>query len=91
MNISIRIPAALRGFTGGLTEVVASGRTLGAVLDDMEARYRGVKLALFDKQGRPLRFVAIFVNGVDMRALQGLETPVSPGAEIDIVSAIAGG
>ena len=91
MSITIRIPTAMRVFTGGLAEVAASGKTLGAVLDDMETKHRGIKVALCDRQGQPLRFVAIFVNGVDVRTLQGLETPVSPDAEIDIVTAIAGG
>lgn len=91
MSITIRIPTALRGLAGGLTEVSASGETLGAVLDDMEARYCGIRRALCDERGRPLRFVAIFVNGVDVRTLRGMETAVAPDTEIDIVSAIAGG
>jgi molybdopterin synthase sulfur carrier subunit len=91
MSVTIRIPTALRGFTGGLTEVVASGVTLNALLDDMEAQHGGIKQALCDEHGRPPRFVAIFVNGVDVRTLQGMKTAVAPDAEIDIVSAIAGG
>jgi molybdopterin synthase sulfur carrier subunit len=91
MSLMIRIPTALRGLTGGLAEVPASGATLGAVLNDLEARHRGIRRALCDEQGRPLRFVAIFVNGMDVRTLQGLGTPLAPDAEIDIVSAIAGG
>ena len=81
----------MRGLTGGQTEVAAAGETLNALLDHMESQYGGIKRALCDEQGRLLRFVAIFVNGVDVRTLQGMATAVAPDAEIDIVSAIAGG
>lgn len=91
MSVRIRIPAAMRNRTGGLTEVVTSGKTLGAVLAGMEAQHPGIKRALCDEQGRPLKFIAIFVEGVDVRTLQGMETPLAPDAEVDIVCAIAGG
>jgi sulfur-carrier protein len=91
MSITIRIPTALRNLTGGLSEVVAQGNTLGAVLAGMEAQHPGFRRALCDEQGRPLKFVAIFVDGVDVRTLQGMETALPPNAEVDIVCAIAGG
>ena len=91
MSITIRIPTAMRNLTGGLSEVATSGETLGAVLAGMEAQHPGIQRALCDEQGRLLKFVAIFVEGVDVRTLQGMETVVSPDAEVDIVCAIAGG
>ena len=91
MSITIRIPTAMRSLTGGLDEVVTSGKTLGAVLAGMEAQHPGIKRALCDEQGRPLKFVAIFVDGADVRTLRGMETAVAPDAEVDIVCAIAGG
>lgn len=91
MSITIRIPTALRRITGGMSEVNACGNTLGALLAGMESQYPGIRRALCDEQGRLLRFVAIFVDGVDVRTLKGMETALPPAAEVDIVCAIAGG
>jgi molybdopterin converting factor small subunit len=33
----------------------------------------------------------VFVDGQDIRGLEGLETPVSPGATILLLPAVAGG
>ena len=42
-------------------------------------------------EGNNVGFVNIYVNGEDVRFLQGLETSTSTGDEISIVPAVAGG
>ena len=36
-------------------------------------------------------FVNVYLNGEDVRFLQGLETPINDGDEVSIVPAVAGG
>jgi sulfur-carrier protein len=91
VSVTVRIPAAMRHLTGGLSEVAASGETLEALLASLEATHPGIQRAVCDERGGLLRFVAVFVDGLDARTLQGLATPVPPDGEVDIVSAIAGG
>ncbi len=91
MSVRVRIPTPLRRFTGGSEEVVASGATVGAVVDEMERQFPGIKERLCDEEGRVRRFVNIYVNGDDIRFLNDLETPVKDGDELSIVPAIAGG
>ena len=88
---TVRIPAPLRKLTNDQEVVAASGTTLGAVLDELNAAYPGLGERILDEQGTIRRFVNIFVNDEDVRFLQEKETPVKEVDEISIVPAIAGG
>jgi len=91
MSVRVRIPTPLRRFTANAEEVGVNGDTIGAVVDDLERKFPGMKERLCDDQGRVRRFVNIYVNGDDIRFLNGLESHVNDGDEIAIVPAIAGG
>lgn len=88
---TVRIPTPLRKLTNNEEEVTASGATLGAVLEELNATYPGLGERILDEQGAIRRFVNIFVNDEDVRFLQEKETPVKETDEISIVPAIAGG
>ena len=85
---TIHIPAPLRGLTGGESTVTAAGGTLGKLIDDLDARYPGVKARLVE--GDRIRpGMAVFVNSV--QAPSRLETKVVEDADIYFTPAIAGG
>lgn len=91
MSVRVRIPTPLRRFTGGAEEVRVNGSTIGAVVEELERTFPGMKERLCDEQGRVRRFVNIYVNGDDIRFLSSIETAVQDGDEVAIVPAIAGG
>jgi sulfur-carrier protein len=91
MSTRVRVPTPLRRFTRGSEEVGANGATIGAVVEDLERQFPGIKEKLCDDEGRVRRFVNIYLNGDDIRFLQNLETGVKDGDELSIVPAIAGG
>jgi molybdopterin synthase sulfur carrier subunit len=91
MAVHVRIPTPLRRFTAGAEEVGAAGATVGAVVNDLERQFGGIKERLCDEEGRVRRFVNIYLNGDDIRFLSNLETAVKDGDELSIVPAIAGG
>ena len=72
----VRIPTPLRKLTNNQEEVTASGATLGAILDELNAAHPGLGERILDEQGSIRRFVNIFVNDEDVRFLQEKETPV---------------
>jgi sulfur-carrier protein len=91
MAVSVRIPTALRRFTAGAEEVVASGNTVGQIVNDLERQFPGFKTTLCDEAGRTRRYVNLYVNGDDIRFLKSLDTEVKEGDVILVIPAIAGG
>ena len=87
MAITIRTGAALKALLAGEQTACAEGTTVGELLDDLNIRDR-----LCDDTGKVRRHFNIHINdGEDVRLLQGLDTPVSDGDTVTILSAIAGG
>lgn len=91
MAITVRIPTPLRTLTEGKDEVDASGANIGAIIEDLEKNYPGLKERLCDDKGAVRRFVNIYLNEEDIRFLDSLESDVKDGDAVSIVPAIAGG
>lgn len=86
----VRIPTPLRTLTGGKDEVEASGGTIAELVENLEAKYPGIRDRLLDEKG-VRRFINIFVGDEDIRFLDGLKTELKGNEHISIVPAIAGG
>ncbi|WP_341231127.1 MoaD/ThiS family protein [Nocardioides salarius] len=91
MSVSVRIPTILRTYTGGESEVPASGATLGEVLDDLESRHPGIRSRILDDNGALRRFVNVYVGNDDVRFLDDLATPTPDGVQVSVIPAVAGG
>ena len=57
----------------------------------MDKSYSGIYDRLIDSKGDIFGFVNIYVNGEDVKYLEGLGTKLSSNDEITIVPAVAGG
>ena len=91
MPVKVQIPAPLRSLTAGAAEVEIEAATVGALIEGLDARYRGVRSRLCDEEGRLRSYVRVFVNGEDARALGDAKAPLRSGDTVSIVPAIAGG
>ena len=91
MSVTVRIPTPLRRVTNGQDKVSVEGSNLSEVVGSLDAQYPGLKERLCDEQGEIRNFVNIYVNGEDVRFLQGLDSVTKAGDEISIVPAVAGG
>ncbi|MCW2818570.1 MAG: cysO 2 [Marmoricola sp.] len=94
MAIEVRIPTILRTYTGGEKAVPASGATLAALIEDLEANHPGLKDRLVeqkDGQDDLRRFVNLYVNDEDVRFTGGLGTELSDGDQVVVLPAVAGG
>ncbi len=87
---TIRIPPTLRAETGGERQVSAEGATVRELLDDLVSRFPGLRAQLVE-DGDIAPFVNVYVEGEDVRTLDGLDTPVSEGATVILLPAMAGG
>lgn len=71
--------------------VEANGGSVRSILDELEGKYPRLTGKIRDETGTIRRFVRVFVNGDDVRGLQGLDTPVAGADRVDILHSIAGG
>jgi sulfur-carrier protein len=86
----VRIPPQLRSEVGGEREVPADGGTVRELLDDLMDRFPALRPQLVeDDDIAP--FVNVYVEGEDVRTLDGLETPVEHGSTVILLPAMAGG
>ena len=86
----VRIPPTLRGETEGAREVEARGETVRELLDDLMGRFPALRGQIL-REDELVPFVNVYVEGEDIRFLDGLETPVEDGDEVTILPAVAGG
>ena len=77
--------------TNGQDKVEVDSSTLAGMVETLESSYPGFKERLIDENGELRYFVNIYLNGEDVRFLQGLDTSISTGDEVSIVPAGAGG
>jgi MoaD family protein len=90
MAIRVKIPTQLRSATEGESTASVDGTTVGEVLDSLYSRYGELRSRIAEDGGLR-RFVNVYLDGEDIRFLDGLETPVSDGDEVTILPAVAGG
>ncbi len=91
MSITVRIPTPLRRVTDGQDKVDVEGSTIKEIIDSLDGQFPAIKERLCDEQGQLRNFVNIYVNGEDLRFLDGIDSAVKEGDEISIVPAVAGG
>jgi sulfur-carrier protein len=91
MSVRVRIPAPLRSITAGESEVSVGASNVDAALTELESRFPEIRQRLRDDGGALRRFVNLYVNGEDVRFLQGLQTGLKSGDEVSIIPAVAGG
>lgn len=86
--VTVFIPPLLRELTGDAGQLTAEGATVRQVVNNLEARYPGLRDRLC--VGDELRpGLAVAVNGTVSRA--GLLQKVSEGSEVHFLPAIGGG
>ena len=91
MAVTVKIPTQLRAATDGEGVASVEGSTVGEVLDALFERHGELRDRLSDDNGGLRRFVNVYVDGEDIRFLDGLDTQVKDGDEVTILPAVAGG
>ena len=84
----VRVGSILLDYTGGRSEVEASGKTLGAVLDDLDRRHPGLKFRVVDEQGQIRPHIRMWIN---TSPATDLSTRVGANDEVHVLGALSGG
>jgi Molybdopterin converting factor, small subunit len=94
MEIRIIVPSPLRNFTNGERSVNIEIDEHSSVLDlinKLDDIYSGISAKIIDENNSLHNFVNIFMDGEDVRYIQGVDTKLIANCEISIVPAVAGG
>ena len=84
----IKLPVGLVGVDGP-SELECGGATVGEALQDCVAKDPRLKPRIFREDGGV--WVGIFVNGRNVRSINGMDTELADGDEIRLMPPIAGG
>jgi molybdopterin converting factor small subunit len=87
---TIRIPPVLRPEAGGNRQVEAKGATVREALEALVTEFPSLRSRVFDGDELP-QFLNVFMDGSDIRLLDGLESKVADGATLILLPAVAGG
>lgn len=88
MSVRVIVPGQLFSYTGGQSRLEAEGRTLAAVLDDLDRRHPGVRFRVVDEHDAIRPHVRFFVN---RQPALSLSAPLADGDELLVVGALSGG
>jgi cysteine synthase/molybdopterin converting factor small subunit len=87
---TVRIPPTLRAEAGGEREVQASGGSVRELLEDVTSRFPALRDRIWE-DGEVADFVNVYLDGEDIRTLDGVDTQVREGATVILLPAMAGG
>lgn len=91
--ITVELPKALCSYADDKSSLVLDepGETVGDALAALGRKSPGALDRIMDEQGTVRPHVNIFVNGENIRFLDGVGTPAGDGATILVLAAISGG
>jgi len=86
--VTVRLPGALVDlFPGSPRCVELSAATVAGMMSELDRRWPGMKDRLCDSTPAVRRHINIFIDGERAK----LDTPLAPGAEVFVLTAISGG
>jgi molybdopterin synthase sulfur carrier subunit len=87
----LNIPAPFRPYTGGDNEIELQAKNVEEAITELIEEYPDLKIHLMNEDGTLRNFVNLFLNGEDIRYLQGVETQLLDQDKLQIIPSIAGG
>jgi len=88
---TVRFPNVMKYYIDNQSEFPISGATVAEIIEQVVQRYPSVKFHLLDAEGKLRRHFNIFVNGVHIRDLNGMGTPLKEDDKVILMASAAGG
>ena len=91
--ITVYISGHLKDYTGKRRSIEVSGEVsdVSKLVEKLELVFPGIKDRILDDQENAREFVNVFVNGVNIRDLEGESTNLKDGDTVHILPSVAGG
>jgi molybdopterin converting factor small subunit len=90
-NITIHVPGMLRVRCGGSSQLGLAAPDVRGLLERLEQLYPELHGSVCDETGAVRRHVNLYVNTLNTRDLQGLDTALAEGDVVTILPAVSGG
>jgi molybdopterin synthase sulfur carrier subunit len=88
LHVTVRLPGPLVDlFPGAPRRLDVKAKTVHEMIDALNARWPGMRDRLCDSTPAIRRHINIFIDGERAR----LDTPLKPGTEVFVLTAISGG
>ena len=84
----VHVGSVLHDYTAGKDRVEARGRTVAAVLDDLEHRYPGFRFRVVDEQDRIRPHMRVYAG---TRPVSDLAQRLDERDELHVLGALSGG
>ena len=90
-TVTIHVYGQLRTYCAGASQLLISAHTVRAALEDLERSQSALYCNLCDETGKVRRHLNVFVNSINVRDLDGVDTALTPGDVVTILPAVSGG
>lgn len=87
----VKFTTNLKRFYPGLTDIKLDTLDLNEILNQLEAKHKGIKDYVVDEQGQLRKHVNIFIGDELIRDRKTLGDQINPNDEIYIMQALSGG
>jgi len=94
LTVMVKLASILARHTGNQKEIgyrLTGGDTLQSMLQDLDDRFPGIKTLIYTNDIDIVDSINVYVNGDNVRYLQGMKTPLKQGDVINIIPAAAAG
>jgi molybdopterin synthase sulfur carrier subunit len=88
---TVRFPAVMKYYVDNQSEFSVSASTASELIQKIIEQYPVIKFHLVDAEGNLRRHFNIFVNGIHIRELKGMETPLKEDDKVVLMASAAGG
>lgn len=89
--ISLTVPSSLTQGAAHRTTVQLTAATLRQALDAAAAEFPAISDRVLDGNGGLRHFAKVYIDGEDCAAIDGLDSSLPPGANVEVISAVSGG
>ena len=88
---TVRFPAVMKYYVNNQTEFFVTASTVQEIVDQVIEQYPSIKFHLVDSQGILRKHFNIFVNGMHIRDLNGMDTRLNDEDKVILMASAAGG